>query len=189
MRFSIVIPTHNIPERGALLQRCLDSLDSQKFRDFEIVIASDPNRRMGENLNAGLAQAQGEWVKILCMDDWLTHPYSLMNLYMAIREHPEKQWVIQPTTSSTKPGWTDDILSGRNWLGPLSSLAMKRGRLFRDELCWLIDCEMYWRLMQEAGSPLILGEVDIGVGTGPHQETHKIPGAVKEREIAEMSAR
>ena len=38
IKFSIIIPTYN---RALLLKRCLDSLCSQTYRDFEVIVCDD----------------------------------------------------------------------------------------------------------------------------------------------------
>lgn len=94
MFFSIIIPTYN---RADFLDRCLDSLTRQSFKDFEVLIcddgSTDDSRVVAEaytdrlNLhylwdenwggpahprNRGIAKACGEWICFLDSDDWWT---------------------------------------------------------------------------------------------------------------------
>lgn len=88
MRLSIVIPTWN---GLALLQKCLESLGAQTWRDFEIVVSddgsmdgtldflrvhhpdvlvehSDKNRGFAAAVNQGIGRTRGDWVFLLNND-------------------------------------------------------------------------------------------------------------------------
>lgn len=98
MKFSIVIPTYEAKGNGVLLlKNCLDSINLQTFRDFEIIISDHSqnshieefvnmytssrslnithfynNRGRGNssiNMNEGIKKAKGEFIKILHFDD------------------------------------------------------------------------------------------------------------------------
>lgn len=93
MFISICIPTYNSGEK---LEKLLDSIRGQTFQDYEVVISDDSSndgvRQMvqgkyadmhiryfhntpalgtPENWNNAVAQARGEWIKIMHHDDWL----------------------------------------------------------------------------------------------------------------------
>ncbi len=90
--FSIIIPTYN---RAEALNKCLESLVNQKFKNFEVLICDDGstdntseivdlfeqklNQKylVGKNSggpagprNIGVANAAGEWLCFLDSDDW-----------------------------------------------------------------------------------------------------------------------
>ena len=96
---SICIPTYN---SGTKLENLLDSVRIQTFTDYEIVITDDsPNESVSEivhskyadmniryvhnpvslgtpaNWNRAVAEARGEWIKIMHHDDWFLHERSL----------------------------------------------------------------------------------------------------------------
>src|SRR3990167_1783291 len=77
-KISICIPTHNMDNADFFLVRLIKSLQTQTFRDFEIVITKDG--AMAENTNAAIKKAKGEIIKILYMDDYLAHPDALKNI-------------------------------------------------------------------------------------------------------------
>lgn len=90
--FSVIIPTFN---RACELKRCLNSLDRQTFKNFEVLICDDGStdntqevvRLFSEKLqltylfqenwggpakprNNGIINAKGEWICFLDSDDW-----------------------------------------------------------------------------------------------------------------------
>lgn len=93
-KFSVIIPTYN---RADLLDRCLDSLTRQSFKDFEVLVcddgSTDDSRVVAERYrdyldlrylweenwggparprNRGIQAARGEWICFLDSDDWWT---------------------------------------------------------------------------------------------------------------------
>ena len=101
MRFSIIIPAYNAE---AYLQRCLDSIFSQEFDDYEVIVINDgstdgtaalleeyasihpnlqvltqSNQGMATARNRGLDAAQGDYILFVDSDDELM-PHALSNL-------------------------------------------------------------------------------------------------------------
>jgi glycosyltransferase involved in cell wall biosynthesis len=91
-KFSIIIPTYN---RSKLVQRCLESLSSQTYKNFEVLVcddgSADDTKRVVDNFstlldvryfynenwggpacprNIGLNHALAEWICFLDSDDW-----------------------------------------------------------------------------------------------------------------------
>ncbi|MDE3185662.1 MAG: glycosyltransferase family 2 protein [Bacteroidota bacterium] len=107
---SICIPAYKHVE---YLQRLLDSLLTQTYRDYEIVITDDsPDDSVAEliekyqskkeiryyknaqplgtpeNWNEAIRKANGEWIKIMHNDDWFASDNALQVFYQNIQQHP-----------------------------------------------------------------------------------------------------
>ena len=100
-RLSIIIPTFN---SAKTLSRCLDSVISQSFTDWEVLmmdgvsnddtikiassyqdsrirIYSEPDKGIYDAMNKGIDKAQGEWLYFLGSDDWLYNSESFDDLF------------------------------------------------------------------------------------------------------------
>ena len=107
---SICIPAYKHVE---YLQRLLDSILTQTFKDFEIIITDDsPDDSVAnlvqkytgradiryfknqqvlgtpENWNEAIRKARGKWIKIMHNDDWFTSDEALQIFYRGTQEHP-----------------------------------------------------------------------------------------------------
>lgn len=160
------------------LNRLLESVRSQTFQDYELVITEDG--KMAENTNSAIKKATGEFVKILYMDDFFTHKDALREIVRAFEdEQNEGEWLVtgcshEPGKFVHYPSWDDEILTGKNTIGSPSVLTMKRSSalLFDENLSWLLDCELYHRLHEKYGKPIILKDINVTLGLGEHQMTN-----------------
>lgn len=109
MRFSIIVPVYNVKK---YLKRCLDSILSQSFRDYEVIVVDDgsvdgsdelcdwyaerysrihvihqSNMGLSGARNTGLDHAVGEWIIFIDSDDWV-EPGMMELLNMQIDAYP-----------------------------------------------------------------------------------------------------
>ncbi len=117
---SICIPAY---ERAEYLKRLLDSIQSQHFRNFEVIITDDSrgdevknlvsghaifskvhyykNRQtLGspENWNEGLRKSTGDWIKPMHDDDWFQGPGSL-GVYAQVSENTAASFAFSSFTN------------------------------------------------------------------------------------------
>lgn len=125
---SICIPAYRQPQ---LLQRCLQSIELQTYRDIEVIITDDsPDDAVKEvvtafnatfplqyrknpvalgspgNWNAGLELARGKYVKTLHQDDWLHTPDALARYMDAFAQHPATDFVFAACLNTKEDGST-----------------------------------------------------------------------------------
>jgi len=188
-RISVVIPIHWMENWQFFLTRCLESIEKQTFTDYEIIITK--SGRMAENTNAGIQRATGEIIKILYVDDYLSHPDSLKN----IAENFKGGWLATGCVHD----WGDGKLKGphlaryegilpgpniTNSIGSPSVVAIenKDPLLFDESMTWVLDVDYYGRLIQRYGPPTILDSYDIAIGCGEHQVTNILTEEAKREE-------
>lgn len=190
---SICIPYHQTDKTAFFLARLLKSIEEQSFRDYEIILTCDG--LFAENHNVAIKKAKGEVIKIMQMDDFFAHTNALQMIVNEFNDNPEKEWLISPTLHSNgtihTPVWTDDIYTGNNRLGSMSSIAFRKRSmlLFEEPLCWLIDCDWYYRMFIKFGAPLIGKDFGIVVDVRDDRMTHTIPDATKMAEIYYLTAK
>ena len=91
---SVIVPVYNVEK---WLRKCVDSILSQTYVDFELILINDgskdrsleicreyeltddrvkvidgPNRGSSAARNTGLKQAKGQWIIFCDSDDWLS---------------------------------------------------------------------------------------------------------------------
>lgn len=173
-KVSIVVPIHDMKNGDKFLWRLVNSLTEQTFKDWELIITKDG--KMAENTNAGIKRARGEYIKILYLDDYFSHEFSLENMMATYEVGTIPEWAMVGTHNNPVPMYTDDIESGNNKLGSPSALIFRNrfenNLLFDEKMSWLLDCDFYKRMYKKYGRPLTIPGKFITLGEGDHQMTH-----------------
>lgn len=185
-KVSIVIPYHDMKNAEFFLKRNIDSIMSQTFKDYEIILTKDG--KMAENTNSGLRQARGEFIKILYLDDYFSNELSLVNMVNNIDRY---RWLICGTNNNPNPMWTSDIERGNNKLGSPSAMMFRNklddNLLFDEKMSWLLDCDYYIRMQERYGIPNIIWGDFVSLGQGDHQMTHILTDEEKLAEYRYMN--
>ena len=178
-KLSVVIPIHDMQGGADFLWRSINALTEQTFQDFEIIITKDGG--MAENTNSGIRRARGELIKILYLDDYLSHKDALKDIVEAFDGH----WLITGTDNNPNPYWTDNIETGNNKLGSPSALTIlnEDPLLFDEKMNWALDCDYYRRMYNLYGEPVILEGAGVNMGIGDHQMSHILTDEEKEEEF------
>ena len=102
MKYSIIIPIYNVEK---YLSRCLDSILSQSYDNYEIICINDgstdssrkilesyidkdsriklinqKNKGLGEARNTGITHAVGDYIWFIDSDDWIPDPNALLKI-------------------------------------------------------------------------------------------------------------
>ena len=186
-RISIIVPTADV-EGKEFLPRCLDSIEIQNYRNYEVLVMNEG--RVAYNMNQGIKKATGDIIKILCHDDYFNGPYSLEEIASAWKGG----WLVSGCihhrgdgnlVMSHTPGWNDHIHRGFNTIGGLSVLAFenKAPLFFTEGLDWVVDVDFYKRAFQRYGLPRFLVTDNVVIGYGPHQTTFKLTEEQRRKEV------
>jgi len=175
-KISICVPIHWMKNWQFFLTRCLESIERQTYKNYEIIIIKKD--KMAETSNATIKKATGDIIKILYMDDFLAHPDSLAVIAKEFKGgwlatgclHSDGRQIRLPHL----PTWSERVKAGENTIGSPSviSIENKDPLLFDENLNWLLDCELYGRLFERYGEPTLINDLNVVMGTGEHQMTH-----------------
>lgn len=168
-KVSITIPFHWMKNWQFFLVRCLESIEKQSYKDYEVLLMKVGS--MPITSNRVITSATGTFVKVLYMDDYFTHENALKEMVEALEGH---DWLIAGADNNPTPYWTDNIETGNNKLGSPSALMFRNDKplLFDETLSWLLDCELYRRIYDRYGPPVILPGNYVSMGIHPGQMTN-----------------
>lgn len=121
------------------------------------------------NLNFAIAKANGDIIKPIFQDDFF---YNENALSYIVENFKDSGWGalgtyhcyegdIQTLVNPISPHWVNEIqiLSGINTIsGPSVIFFLNDDNYFDEDLCWLNDCELYYRLYMKYGTPICLPE-------------------------------
>jgi len=183
-KISIAIPVYEMENKEFYLNRCLESIKNQTYKDYEIVITEN-GRGMASNTNEAIKKCKGRFIKILFMDDYLAHKYSLKEIV----DRFQSRWLVTGCEHDNHspdhyPRYNEDIHKGYNTIGSPSVLTIlnKNPLLFDENMSWLLDCDYYKRMYDKYGEPTILNTVNVGIGIHKGQATYILSDELKTNE-------
>jgi len=188
-KVSLAVPYHDTPHTAFYLARLFKSLDEQTFKDYEIVLTKEG--AFARNHNAALIKCRGEIVQFMGIDDYFAHPQALQNIVDGFTQ--DTAWQITACLHNQDgvvgwphyPYWTDDIYTGNNRLGGVSTLSVLREKAitFEEPLSWLVDVDIYYRLFLKYGIPKLGTTLDIVVNTTMHRTSNTLSDDIKRGEV------
>jgi glycosyltransferase involved in cell wall biosynthesis len=208
---SLAIPTYEYHGKSRIyLERLFKTIYNQTFQDFSICVSDqsanddvydlckeykgtfDINyiRNMQrenptENINDSLRYAQGDIVKVICMDDQFYKNESLEIIKESL-DNDIYNWLFcgvihfdeiqKQYTWSLSPSWNNQLLDGSNTLGGPTAIAYKKDceQLFDGNLRMLVDLEMYYRMEKLHGMPMMIQDVLVASSISPEGAYWKI---------------
>lgn len=172
------------------LNRCLKSIEQQAFKDYEVILVKYGD--MAITSNRTIESAKGEIIKVLYMDDYLTSPYSLYEIADGFKggwlvtgcQHNDGKNIGNFHSPSTV-GLSDK----QNTIGSPSVLAFENNDnlMFDENMTWLLDVDLYIRLLERYGEPTILNTPNVTIGIGSHQTTNLLSDQLKVNEGAYLA--
>lgn len=220
VRVSVCIPAYRQPD---FVRRALESVLSQTGVSFEVVITDDtPDDavqrvvascdasrcvryfrnpvRLGSpgNWNEAVRRAEGEYIKVLHHDDYLTATDSLRKYAALLDEHPEadlafsaslvwmvdsdERWVHRPTAAqlrdlATRP---QGLFAG-NVIGSPSAVIYRRTvtQSFDLRLIWLVDVDYYIRVLEAKHGFAFCPEPLVCTTNGSWQISYRVDKALE----------
>lgn len=207
---SICIPAY---KNVVYLERLFKSIQSQTFKDYEIIVTDDsPDEAVGNlveqykvnlpvlyfknkhplgspaNWNAAIAQAKGQWIKIMHDDDWFADEHCLgkfaevatqntasfifsgfVNVELATGvEHPFVISQLEERMLQQNPLY----LFRTNYIGHPSTTLIKNEltQWFDESIKWVVDFEFYIRVLR-ANDFYAIKQPLIKIGIGSEQIT------------------
>lgn len=183
---SVIIPYYSkMKNAEGFLKQCVDSIKSQSFTDYEVVI--NEHGSAGDNINDAVTKAKGDIITILCMDDYFAHN----NVLQDIHDRLKGAWLIVGCSNNPNPYYTGDIHQGNNKLGGLSCITVRKDKFipFDGSLHWLVDCDFYKKMYKLYGAPDILNGANVFITEGDHQCTNMLGEMQKRAEVIELTKR
>ena len=190
MKVSIAIPYHNTPQTAFFLARPLRSISPQTYKNYEVILTNEGP--FARNHNAAIQKATGDIVQMLQMDDYLAHPEALQNIVDGFKEgvvwqisgcvHDNNGMMCNPH----EPQWTDDIYTGNNRLGSVSTLSFRRENtlLFEEPLTWVVDTDLYYRFYLKYGLPYLNNHKNLAIDVRNDRLSHTLSDELKAKEVA-----
>lgn len=186
----VVVSDHS---EGYELERVCEKFRAEGFAQITYLRKTWDRDSPSSSLNYAFSRSNGSIIKILFLDDFLIRHNALASI-LSIFHDRKVMWLACGTLHTRDgvlfekphlPSFHSNIQHGRNTLSSPSVVALRREAWepFDSNLLWLMDVDFYKRLSLKHGQPLLLNELLIATGLGPHQATNRlVPPLKKMRE-------
>ena len=145
------------------------------------------------NANYALGKARGSVYKVLFQDDFILAKSLLQDIVNAF-EREDAMWLLTGSgvTRDGKtierpmvPHLTPKLHFGKNTVSSPSVLAFRASSeyFFDENLIWLMDVELYARLWEKYGDPIILPETLVANRLHSDQVSQKVDRSIQKREL------
>ena len=174
-----------------------DNSDDDEIKRFTekyampIKFFKNPRKGMAQNTNEAIKRATGPVIKILYMDDHLAHKDALSDILEAFKEKKLHYWLATPCEHTYGKNIFKQhapklkgIEKGINTIGSPSVVAFRNNNplLFDENMTWLLDVDLYKRLLDIFGEPIILEKVGVVIGLHDGQVTNILTNEKKQKE-------
>jgi len=148
----------------------------------------------GANLNNAIKNCTGDIIKFMCNDDYFFSEDSITKISEVYKSEKFK-WAVcggvhtrdhKHYYQQVIPRWTDNIHTGNNKLGGVSSIIIenRKNKLYLHKtLNWMGDCEYYLRLNALFGKPWIIEDPLIVYKQSNNQFTNSLSYDEKRSEL------
>lgn len=155
-------------------------------------------RQASANVNNAMAHANGTVLKILFQDDFLNGNSSLRSIHQAMENGGK--WLLSGScvtsdgiklTHPMVPKLTEKLHFGKNTVSSPSVLAMRRdcAMEFDETLSWLMDVDLYKRLWDQYGDPVMVEDTLVVNRLHNGQVSTSITKALRQRELRYMRSK
>jgi glycosyltransferase involved in cell wall biosynthesis len=207
---SIVIPSYEAKGKGCFfLKRCLNSIASQSYKNYEVIISDHSNdtkieeeaatfsnmrikhfynlRGRGNssiNMNEGIKKACGDVIKVLHLDDQFCNDEALSKLNDLFKNQDTKWGAFGFDHIKENVIIRPVVPNMEETMGcPSTSFFLNDDNYFNESLIIINDHEMHHRLSLKYGKPSVIEDICVRIGVHDDQVTHA--DGSKEKEALE----
>jgi len=151
------------------------------------------------NLNLAIQNCDGDYIKILFLDDFLYGEDAIEKMIAAIDKNPEATWFVSACQhydgstfySEHQPSLNNPelLIEGNNSLGSPSIVWFKNEKdniPFEHHYQWLMDVAWYDEMYKKYGLPVFVPDVLVAIRTGAHQLTATLTDEEKKNEHSRL---
>ncbi|APG47076.1 glycosyltransferase family 2 protein [Phaeobacter porticola] len=156
----------------------------------------DGARQASANVNNAMHHAKGEIIKILFQDDLIIDPNGLQRIHDEMGQGAYWSLCGSGTTRDgvavdrpMVPHLTNRLHFGKNTVSSPSVLAMRREALvlFDEALIWLMDVDIYKRLWDAHGAPIVVADTIIANRLHDGQVSASVSRSLRQTELRYMA--